>query len=122
MPEEIQSQILSNVQIVKARGKAAIISLVKYLNSMGLDYFVIHDRDRGTPRAENYNRHILTAMNNQEDKRIMMQECIEDELGYDAPSSEKPYNAYQKTQEWENWESVPENWKIKMQIVFSEYF
>ncbi|ACZ11979.1 ATP-dependent nuclease [Sulfurospirillum deleyianum] len=122
MPEEIQHKILSNVQIVKARGKAAIISLVKYLNSMGLDYFVIHDRDRGTDRAENYNIHILTAMNNQESKRIMMEECIEDELGYPAPSSEKPYNAYQKTQEWENWESVPDTWKTKMQIVFSEYF
>ena len=122
MSEEIQHKILSNVQIVKARGKAAIISLVKYLNSMGLDYFVIHDRDRGTDRAENYNSHILTAMNNQENKRIMMTECIEDELGYPAPSSEKPYNAYLKTQEWENWESVPDTWKTKMQIVFSEYF
>jgi predicted ATP-dependent endonuclease of OLD family len=122
MPDDIQNKILSNVQIVKARGKAAIISLVKYLNSMGLDYFVIHDRDRGTPRAENYNGHILSAMNDHEEKRIMMQECIEDELGYPAPSSEKPYTAYQKTQEWRNWESVPETWKTKMQIVFSEYF
>lgn len=122
MPEEIQHKILSNVQIVKARGKAAIISLVKYLNSMSIDYFVIHDRDMGTPRAENYNRHILTAMNNQEDKRIMMEECIENELNYPAPSSEKPYNAYLKTQEWGSWESVPENWKTKMQTVFSEYF
>ncbi|MFA7027288.1 MAG: AAA family ATPase [Sulfurovum sp.] len=122
MPEEIQRKILSNVQIVKARGKAAIISLVKYLNSMELDYFVIHDRDRGTPRAENYNEHILAAMNHQENKRIMMQECIEDELGYPAPSTEKPYNAYQKVQEWENWNSVPENWKLKIQIIFSEYF
>lgn len=122
MSEEIQHKILSNVQIVKARGKAAIISLVKYLNSMGLDYFVIHDRDRGTDRAENYNSHILTAMNNQENKRIMMTECIEDELGYPVPSSEKPYNAYLKTQEWESWESVPDTWKTKMQIVFSEYF
>ena len=122
MPEEIQSKILSNVQIVKARGKAAIIALVKYLNSMGLDYFVIHDRDRGTDRAENYNIHILAAMNNQEHKRIMMQECIEDELGYPAPSYEKPYKAYQKVQEWENWDAVPDNWKSKMRLVFSEYF
>lgn len=122
MPIEVQERILSNVQIVKARGKAAIISLVKYFNALGIDYFVIHDRDRGTDRAENYNQHILVAMNNQEAKRLMMQECIEDELGYDAPSNEKPYNAYEKTQEWESWEDVPENWKNKMQIVFSEYF
>jgi putative ATP-dependent endonuclease of the OLD family len=61
-------------------------------------------------------------MNGQEQKRIMMQECVEDELGYSAPSNEKPYNAYEKTQEWESWEDVPENWKNKMQIVFNEYF
>lgn len=122
MPSEVQEKILSSVQIVKARGKAAIISLVKYFNALGINYFVIHDRDRGTPRAENYNEHILNAMNGQEQKRIMMQECVEDELGYSAPSNEKPYNAYEKTQEWESWENVPENWKNKMQIVFNEYF
>lgn len=122
MPSEVQEKILSSVQIVKARGKAAIISLVKYFNALGINYFVIHDRDRGTPRAENYNEHILNAMNRQEQKRIMMQECVEDELGYPAPSNEKPYNAYEKTQEWESWEDVPENWKNKIQIVFNEYF
>ncbi len=122
MPSEVQEKILSSVQIVKARGKAAIISLVKYFNALGINYFVIHDRDRGTPRAENYNEHILNAMNRQEQKRIMMQECVEDELGYPAPSNEKPYNAYEKTQEWESWEDVPENWKSKMRIIFAEYF
>jgi len=122
IPEDTRHKILSNVQIVKARGKATIISLVNYLNSMGLNYFVIHDRDRGTERAENYNHHILSAMNNQEEKRIMMQECIEDELGYTPPSNEKPYKAYLKTQEWENWDSIPENWKTKIQTIFNEYF
>lgn len=122
MPSEVQEKILSSVQIVKARGKAAIISLVKYFNALGINYFVIHDRDRGTPRAENYNEHILNAMNGQEQKRIMMQECVEDELGYPAPSNEKPYNAYEKTQEWQSWEDVPENWKSKMRIIFAEYF
>lgn len=122
MPEEVQLKILSDVQIVKARGKAAIIGLVKYLNSMNLNYFVIHDRDQGVDRAENYNEHILNAMNGQEQKRIMMEECIEDELGYPAPSGEKPFKAYQKVQEWVNWDSIPENWKNKMRIVFSDFF
>ena len=122
MPEEVQLKILSDAQIVKARGKAAIIGLVKYLNSMNLNYFVIHDRDRGIDRAENYNEHILNAMSGQEQKRIMMEECIEDELGYPAPSSEKPFKAYQKVQEWVSWDSIPENWKNKIRIVFSEFF
>lgn len=36
----------------------------------------------------------------------MMEECIEDELGYPAPSSEKPFKAYQKVQEWVSWDSI----------------
>jgi len=45
MQEDIKKQIQSNYQIIKARGKAAIIALVKYLKSMGIEPFVIHDKD-----------------------------------------------------------------------------
>ncbi|MDD5372340.1 MAG: hypothetical protein PHO62_02815 [Sulfurimonas sp.] len=89
---------IGNIYKTDELSKNTTCSILEQLAAMGLNYFVIHDRDIETPRAKNYNRHILTAMNNQEDKRIMM-ECIEDKLGYLASSSEKPYNAYQKTQE-----------------------
>ena len=51
----------------------------------------------------------------------MMHNCIEDELGYPIPSSEKPYHAYQNVRNWKSWEDVPVNWKNKMKIVFSEF-
>lgn len=124
MPQDIQKQIFSNVQIVKARGKASIISLIKYFNAIGINYFVIHDRDQGVAGAEIFNQPILDAMNGDSTKRLMMQECLEDELGYPAPSSEKPYKAYQKTLEWNgDWENVTPNWKTKIEtIIFPEYF
>lgn len=124
IPPEIQRKILSDIQIVKARGKAAIISLVKYFNAIGINYFVIHDRDQGVAGAEVFNQPILDAINGDSRKRLMMQECLEDELGYPAPSSEKPYKAYQKTLEWNgDWDQVTPNWKTKIEtIIFPEYF
>ena len=124
IPSEIQKKILSDIQVVKARGKAAIISLVKYFNAIGINYFVIHDRDQGVAGAEVFNQPILDAMGGDSTKRLMMQECLEDELDYPAPSSEKPYKAYQKTLEWNgDWNTVTPNWKTKIEtIIFPEYF
>lgn len=120
MPEESKKKIVSDFQIIKARGKAAIISLVKYLKAMDIHPFVIHDRDQGKQGAEVFNRPILEAVGDSE-KRIMMEECIEDELGYVAPSVEKPYTAYQFVHKWKTWEDVPQKWKEKMNIVFNGY-
>lgn len=124
IPAEIQKKVLSDIQVVKARGKAAIISLVKYFNAIGINYFVIHDRDQGVAGAEVFNQPILDAMGGDSTKRLMMQECLEDELDYPAPSSEKPYKAYQKTLEWNgDWDQVTPNWKTKIEtIIFPEYF
>ena len=49
----------------------------------------------------------------------MMEECVEDELGYPVPGRDKPYKAYEHVQNWKSWDDVPENWKAKMRIVFS---
>ncbi|WP_299095436.1 AAA family ATPase [uncultured Metabacillus sp.] len=51
MPNEVRKDILHNWHVVKARGKATIISLVKYFNAMGLHPFVIHDKDTGVTDA-----------------------------------------------------------------------
>ena len=51
----------------------------------------------------------------------MMAECIEDELGYPAPSSDKPFKAYKFVQNWTSWDNVPQRWKDKMKNVFSGY-
>lgn len=49
--------------------------------------FVIHDRDGGTPGAESFNAPIAAAVGDAS-KVIMLEECIEDLLGYPAPSGE----------------------------------
>lgn len=92
---------------MKARGKAAIIGLVKYLKALNVDFVVIHDRDKGTEGAEKFNEPIRNAVGNDK-KLILLEECVEDFLGYPAPSSEKPFNAYKQTLEWDGgWDGVP---------------
>ncbi len=121
MPDDIKSKISSDYQIVKAIGKPVIISLVKYLKAMGILPFVIHDRDNGTDGATIFNSHILNALDGNEESRIMMKECIEEELGYPPPSHDKPYKAYQFTDQWNDWSDVPDRWKLLMKKVFRGY-
>lgn len=122
MPEDIKKQIQSDYQIVKANGKATIISFVKYLKAMNVDIFVVHDEDANTAGAVVMNQPILDALDNDSSKRLMMHNCVEDELGYDAPTSDKPYKAYQYVNSWNSWEEVPENWRNIMRNIFSQYF
>lgn len=120
LPKEEYLKITSNFEIVKARGKASIIGLSKYLISMGIAPTVVHDRDQGTPGAERFNQPIADTVAGN-GTVIQMHENVEDEIGYPAPSSEKPFKAYQKTTEWPNWESVPNEWKEKMRSIFGDY-
>ncbi|QOF92741.1 ATP-dependent nuclease [Pseudomonas lundensis] len=107
MSPEARAKVLSGSEIVKARGKASIIGLVKYLKALDVNFFVIHDRDQGTVGAEVFNQPIADAVG-EPDQVIMLHECVEDLLGYAAPNSEKPFKAYKKTLEWaESWEGVP---------------
>lgn len=110
LPDDVRKQVLSRVQIVKARGKAAIISLVKYLRALSIEPFVIHDRDQGTAGAECFNPHILAAAGTA-DQVAMLEECIEHVLGYQPPSADKPYHAYRATAAWSDFTAVPAAWK-----------
>lgn len=114
-------KIVSDFEIIKARGKATIISLVKYLVSMGIEPIVVHDKDSNTPNAEKFNIPILEALNGK-GKRIFMENNIEEELGYVAPSSDKPYSAYKEIkQRGPSWENLPERWRNKMKEIFEDY-
>lgn len=101
-----------SAEVVRARGKASIISLVKYFVALGVPVVVIHDRDHGVAGAEKFNAPISAAVG---DKGIVivLEECIEDALGYTAPTSEKPYSAYDFISK--NWgddvESLTGTWK-----------
>lgn len=110
LPQEIRKQVLSRVQIVKARGKATIISLVKYLRALSIEPFVIHDRDQGTEGATVFNQPILDAVGSA-DRVVQLHECIEHVLGYPPPTSEKPYKVYRKTSEWGIFNDAPEAWR-----------
>lgn len=113
-------KILSDFEIIKARGKAAIISLVKYLTSMGINPIVVHDRDANVPHANIFNQPIVNALNGK-GKIVIMENNVEEELGYQA-TYEKPYHAYKKTEEWgHNWEDIPLNWRNKMIEIFESY-
>lgn len=119
MPSEMKARILSGSELVKARGKAAIIGLVKYLKALNVDFVVIHDRDKGTEGAERFNEPIRSAVGNDK-KLILLEECIEDFLGYAAPSSEKPFNAYKRTLEWEDgWDGVPKQLKDLLTDIYT---
>lgn len=121
LPKERYLKIVSDFEIVKARGKAAIIGLVKYLVAMGIAPIVVHDRDGGVAGAEVFNQPIADALAGV-GKVIQMFENIEDEMGYTAPSSEKPFKAYQHTQTWGNdWGDIPAAWRAKMVEVFGDY-
>ena len=88
---------------------------------MGIEPIVVHDRDRGTEGAEKFNQPIADATQGK-GRVIQMHENVEDEIGYDAPSSEKPLRAYQETLTWgDDWDKVPETWKIKIKEIFGDY-
>lgn len=123
MPAEVRKDILHNWHVVKARGKASIISLAKYLNAMGLKPYVIHDKDTGTEGAEKFNAPILGVVG--EERRFMLEDCVEDVLGYAPPTSEKPFRAYRYINScWgDNWDGVlPGDWKTLMEDIFASSF
>lgn len=121
VPISTRNKILTNTELVKARGKAAIIGLIKYLSALEVDFIVIHDRDKGVKGAEVFNPIILEAAGSP-GKVIVVEECIEDILGYPVPTSEKPFNAYQQTLKWgDGFEEIPEQLKSIMRRIYSSW-
>lgn len=120
LPRQNYLKIISNFEVVKARGKAAIIGLVKYLTSMGIQPIVVHDRDGNEPNAVIFNQPIQDALG-EGGKIVMMNENVEDVIGYVA-TYEKPFKAYAQTKTWdEDWNGVPQNWKNKLKEIFGDY-
>ncbi len=120
LPKKDYLKILSNFEVVKARGKAAIIGLAKYLVSLGINPIVVHDRDEGKENAVKFNQPILDAVG-ENGKVIMMEENVEDEIGYVA-TYEKPFKAYNETQKWgDNWDDMPLKWRNKLKEIFGEF-
>jgi putative ATP-dependent endonuclease of the OLD family len=109
--------ILANTEVIKARGKASIIGLSKYLKAMGIIPFIIHDRDGGIAGAEKFNDPIEAVVG--KENVIQLEECLEDVLGYDPPLTEKPFTAYSVAKGWgDEWSDVPERWRLVMERAF----
>lgn len=118
----VRNKIMSECQIIKARGKATIPPLIKYLKAMGINnIFVIHDRDNGKQRAMEVNPRIIDALDNNEDLRIMLEENIENTLGYEEPSKDKPYRAFVEIQNWDEYSNIPVKWREVLEKAFHEY-
>ncbi|MCX6152560.1 MAG: AAA family ATPase [Candidatus Kapabacteria bacterium] len=118
LPEDLQKDILSKYQIVKARGKATIISLVKYLQDLSIHPIVMHDRDKGVEGAVKFNEPIKLAINDI-GRLILNEEIIEDTLGYSAPSSDKPYKAFAFSYKWKSVADIPQTWREKIEFIFN---
>lgn len=120
LPEDLKSEVLADWYILRARGKAAIIPLIKYLKAMQIDIYVMHDKDEHTPGAVTFNEPIRQALN-KDSHLFVLENCVEDVLGYSAPTSDKPYRAYRYINEnWKEWKDVTAEWKIIMQRIFNE--
>ena len=117
IPENLRKEILARTQIVRARGKASIISLVKYLHDLHISPYVMHDRDQGNTGAVVFNQPIADAVN--DDARLILNhENVEDSLGYGAPTSDKPFKAFLHTSQWANISDIPAEWKRKFEFIF----
>jgi len=121
LSNEDKAKVIGNCEFLRARGKGVLISIAKYLNALDVNYMFMHDRDAGTEGAEAMNAPILLQTG--DDRRVMIEECIEDLLGYAAPSSEKPYKAYLHIQNnWEDdFEELPNDWKSTFITLCSPY-
>lgn len=117
IPESIRKDILFKSQVIRARGKASIISLVKYLHDLEIYPYVMHDRDQGTPGAEVFNNPIATAVNDAT-RLTLNHENVEDALGYTAPTVDKPFKAFTVTNSWTSVADIPEEWKVKFEFIF----
>lgn len=110
LPADVQTQIKSAVQVVRARGKATIVSLARYLNALGIPFTVMHDRDGDVGKANAINQAIADAVGDPS-RVFVLKECLENALGYDPPSHDKPFRVYEKSQTWSDLSDVPPKWK-----------
>lgn len=111
--KESKPEEYKNVHIIRARGKATIVSLVKILNHFGSSYSVLHDSDKPVIKTKKgkemanpawgNNPNILNAVNAKPagtNTRLLasLPNFEEAYLG-EATEIEKPYNALRKISE-----------------------
>lgn len=79
----------------------------------------MHDKDAEKKGAEVFNEPIRQALYD-DNHLFVLENCIEDILGYPAPKSDKPYKAYcYINKNWNEWKDIREDWRIIVQNIFS---
>ncbi len=111
--KRLKPDLYNNINIIRARGKATIVSLIKILNHFGSDYSVLHDCDRpiittkkgkemANPAWGN-NPNILDAINSKPEgtstRLLASLPNFEEAYIGDIADEEKPYNALRKLEE-----------------------
>ena len=112
--------IVKTKNVIRARGKPIILSLVRYLGALGIKYRVMHDSDVGKKGQANINNLIADACG--KENVHVLDNCIEEVLGYSAPDREKPFFAFSFIQkEWKDDPSkISEKWKVAFEFLFDE--
>lgn len=116
--EETRSRILSDWFILRAHGKPIIISIVKYLKALGINPYVMHDKDTGINGAEKFNSYISKAVDDQIHLYVL-EDCIEDVLGY-KPGTEKPFRAYQYFSNITKPDDISADWRSVFESIFKD--
>lgn len=117
LPEQLRRSIVARCQTIKARGKPSIISLVKYLKALGIAPAVMHDGDFGVEGAEKFNKPISDAVGNA-GMLVVLNANLEQTMGYQPPTSDKPYKAYAIAGEWKSVADVPQPWRDAVTKLF----
>ena len=117
LPAEQRKRVQSQFQVIKARGKASIISLVKYLKALKLEIAVMHDGDQGVAGAEVFNAPISEALDNP-GRLFVLTPNLETVLGYAPPASDKPYRAFVRTSSWITVDQIPDPWQAAISGIF----
>ena len=96
--------------------------MVRYLKAMGIAPYVLHDKDSQVAGARVFNSSIVTEVGSS-DRITMMEDCIEDVLGYPVPARDKPFAAYSTASKWgRTWSDVPITWRQACERIFALEF
>lgn len=117
LPEELRRALQAKFQVLRARGKAAIISVARYFKRLEIDFSVIHDLDSATAGAAVFNAPILAAVDDK-GRVTHLAECLEDALGYEPPDKDKPLEVYRRAKDWQTPSDVPVAWQHALARAF----
>jgi len=117
LDEDSRKNVLARFQVIRARGKATIISLVKYLKDLCIRPRVMHDSDVGVEGAEKFNAPIAAAVADA-GRLVVLQPNLETVLGYSPPARDKPFKAYEYVSKWRSKDDIPETWRKQFGLLF----